>query len=225
MAEPGSREPFPEPSVVDHVDSGLRALVSIVPGVGGPAAKLLDVVISPLLERRRVEWFNHLADRLERLERAVKGLTVESLKDDENFITAVTTASLIALRNHNEEKLAALQNAVVNVALRTEPNLELQAVFLSLVDYLSPLHMRLLLFFRDPGAFVEASARGTVGAVTTRDIALRVLPDIPPDAYDLLCRDLENRGLIHLPTEFTVGLTDEGPTELGHRFLRFINEQ
>lgn len=109
--------------------------------------------------------------------------------------------------------------------METEPDAELQSVFLNLVDYLTPLHMRVLFFFEAPRAFVESSAGGAVGAVTTRDIALRVLPDVPPDAYDWLCRDLENRGLIHLPTEFTVGLTDERPTELGHRFLRFISEQ
>ena len=225
MAEADSREPFPEPSMVDHADAVARILLSLVPEVGGPAAKLLDLVIAPPLQRRRVDWFNHLADRLTRLEQAVEGFTVESLTDNEEFITAVLTASQIALRSHNQEKLAALRNAVVNVALETEPDAELQSVFLNLVDYLTPLHMRVLSFFEAPRAFVEGSAGGAVGAVTTRDIALRVLPDVPPDAYDWLCRDLENRGLIHLPTEFTIGLTDERPTEFGHRFLRFISEQ
>ena len=130
---------------------------------------------------------------------------------------------MIAIRNHDEEKLAALQNAVVNVALRTEADQELQAVFLSLVDYLTPLLMRLLRFFEQPRAFVARSRRDTSGARTTREIALRVLPDLPPEAYDLLCRDLETRGLVQLRSEPTIGLTDERPTELGKRFLSFIS--
>ena len=225
VTEADSRAPFPERSALDHADSAARALVSVIPGVGGPTAKLLDIVIAPPLEQRRRDWFRGLADRLDRLERKVERISVESLRDEEAFITAVTTASTIAIRNHDEEKLAALQNAVVNVALRTEPDVEIQAVFLSLVDYLTPLHMQLLRFFEHPRAFVERSRRDTAGARTTREIALRVLPDLPAEAYDLLCRDLENRGLVQLPTEPTIGLTDERPTELGDRFLRFISRE
>ena len=225
MASTNSREPFPAPRAGDYADSAARALISAIPGLGGPATQLIATVITPPLEQRRADWLNDLADRLERLEQPVEGFTVQSLADNEEFVTAVTTASQIALRNHNPEKLAALRNAVANVALRTEPDGELQSVFLSVLDYLTPLHMRVLFFFNAPRAFVESSGRETAGAVTTRDIALRVLPDIPPDAYDWLCRDLENRGLIHLPADFTVGLTDERSTELGRRFLRFISEQ
>ena len=67
MAGADSREPFPEPSMVDHADSVARTLLSPVPDVGGPAAKLLDLVIALPLQRRRVIWSNHLADRLQRL--------------------------------------------------------------------------------------------------------------------------------------------------------------
>ena len=225
MAETDSRESFPAPSTVDRADSVARALVSLVPEAGGPAAKLIDLVIAPPLEIRRAEWFKDLAARLAGLEKQVEGFTVASLKDNEDFITAVTTASQLAIRNHDEEKLAALRNAVVNVALLTEPDVALQSVFLSLVDYLTPLHMRLLFFFEDPQALVENSGAVTPGNWTTRDIALRHVPSIPPDAYDLLCGDLENRGLIDLPKLPTLGLTDERTTGLGDRFLRFISEQ
>ena len=223
MAEADGRDPFPEPSVVDHADSVGRALLSFVPAVGGPAAKLLDLVLAPPLQRRRTSWFNHLAARLAQLEETVEGFTAESLTESEEFVTAVWTASQIALRNHDEKKLEALRNAVTSVALQTEPDANLQSVFLNLVDNLTPLHLRLLSFFEDPRAFVEQSGKETAGAVTTRDIALRVLPEVPAEAYDSLCRDLDNRGLVQLPSEFTVGLTDERPTELGHRFLRFIS--
>ena len=223
MARSDSREPFPQPSAIDHVDAAARTLVSLVPAFGGPAIRLLDLVLAPPYQRRRANWFNQLAARLDRLEQAVEGLTVESLRDDEDFITAVNSATLIALRNHNEEKLTALQNAVVNVALRTESDPELQSVFLSLVDYLTPSHMRLLRFFQDTRVFPESSRLSP--GLTTRDVVLGLFPDMPPAAYDLLCRDLENRGLISLPRPPGLGVTDERTTELGDRFLRFINEQ
>ena len=225
MADTEGREPFPQPSPLDRGHDAARALLSSLPGLGGPAATLLTLVLSPPLERRRTGWLNGLADRLARLEHTVEGLSLESLRDDENFITAATTATLIALRNHKAEKLEALQNAVVNVARGTESDTDLQAVFLSLVDYLTPLHMRLLRFFQDPRAFDAKRWELPTPGITTHDIVLAALPEIPPSAYDLLCGDLENRGLISLPRPPGFGLTDERTTALGERFLRFISEQ
>ncbi len=224
MAGTDSREPFPEPTARDLAEAVVRTSLSLVAVVGGPANRVLDLAIVPAYERRRADWFRRLDDRLKCLEQAVEGLTVESLRDDDDFISAVTTATLIGLRTHDEEKLAALQNAVVNVALGRESAPNLQSVFLSLVDYLTPLHMRLLRFFQDPRVFGETPGRLSSG-LTTRDIVLAALPDIPPTAYDLLSGDLESRGLIARPKTPGIGLTSEQTTELGARFLRFISEQ
>ena len=223
VADAESPEAFPQPSPADRGHDVVRALLSSLPGLGGPAATLLAVVLSPPLEQRKADWFNGLAERLDRLEHTVEGLSLEKLRDDENFITAATTATLIALRNHRGEKLEALQNAVINVARETESDADLQAVFLSLVDYLTPLHMRLLRFFQDPGALGARRWQASILS-STRDIVLAALPEIPPSAYDLLCKDLENRGLISFPVTPGLGLTDERTTALGNRFLRFINE-
>ena len=226
MADAQSRESFPQPRAVDRADSAVRTLLTSIPGLGAPAAQLLATVITPRLDKRRVDWLNEVANDLGRLERTVAGFRVGSLVEDDEFITAVTTAGQIAIRNHREEQLTALKNAVVSVALRTEPDAERQSVFLSLLDYLTPAHIRLLRFFQDPRGFLARSGRGSVGAVpdTTRDIVLRVLPSIPPDAYDLLRQDLENRGLVDFPAPPTLGLTDERTTAFGEAFLRFISE-
>lgn len=225
VADTASRGPFPRPSAPDRGHAVATALLSSLPGLGGSAATLLGQVLSPPLERRRVEWFNGLADRLARLEHAVEGLSVEGLRDDEDFITAATTATQIALRNHRGEKLEALQNAVVNVARGAEPDTDLQALFLSLLDYLTPLHMRLLRFFQDPEAFGAQRWRQYSIGSSVRDIVLDAMPEVPPGAYDLLCRDLENRGLITLLRPPKFALTEERTTGLGERFLRFIDEQ
>lgn len=227
MADAGGEDIYPEPLKVDRADSVARALVSFIPGAGGPAATLVDLVITPPLERRREEWFNRVGARIVALEDEVEGFAVAALVEDEMFITAVTTASQIAVRNHSEEKLTALKNAVVSVALRTEPDVERQAVFLSLLDYLTPSHIRLLRFFQDPRGFLAQSGRGPRGAIgeTTRDIVLEHVPGIPPDAYGLLCQDLDNRDLVDFPKPPTLGLTDERTTWFGDAFLRFISEQ
>ena len=90
----------------------VKAVASTVPVLGGLAAGLMDVVIGPQIERRRIDWLNS-QDRLKRLEERIDGFQVAHLADDPPT-SAMLQAGVLALRNHNEEKLAALRNAVLN---------------------------------------------------------------------------------------------------------------
>ena len=109
MADAGNRQSVPEPSAGDRVHSVARVAIAQLPILGGPASELFANVVTPPLERRRVDWMNDVADRLDRLEQTVDGFSVASLTEDDDFVTAITTASQIAIRNHREEKLGALE--------------------------------------------------------------------------------------------------------------------
>ena len=47
-------------------------------------------------------------------------LTVEILEQDEKFISISMQATQIALRNHQEEKIEALKNCVINSVIQTD---------------------------------------------------------------------------------------------------------
>jgi hypothetical protein len=59
-------------------------------------------------------------------------------------------AAQAAIRTHDQEKLDALRNAVLNTALGKEPDKDRQAIFLSLLDRLQPAHLRILKTFQHP---------------------------------------------------------------------------
>lgn len=224
MTEADSRQPFPtERDVGDALHATARAAVSAVPVLG--TSDLISLVIQPPLERRRTTWLNDLAARLSDLEQKVEGFSLASLKDSPDFITAVTTASQIAIRNHSEEKLAALKNAVVNVALEKELENELYQVFLSLVDALTPLHLRILVVCRD-----AAALRKEVGGsfVDMRTIIEQAIPGLPQDVLRQVARDLYNRDLIQndrLHVAMSVeSMARKLTTDFGDRLLRFISE-
>ena len=61
------------------------------------------------------------------------------------FTTVLMTASQIALRNHKEVKLDALRAAVLNAALDSKMEDELQLMFLNLVDSFTVYHLKILM--------------------------------------------------------------------------------
>ena len=220
-----SREPYPESGPTARVASVVPVLTSAIPMLGGPASQLVSMVLALPLERRRAAWLNDVAERLAELEQRFEEFTVEALVHDEEFITAMASATLIALRNHDAEKLAALRNAVVNVALKREADAELQSIFLAFVDTLTPLHIQLLVMFRDKPDFQEDPLEGTDRIPVPEEYVRELLPHLPPNTYDLLCLDLENRKLVVGSQEFVMGGIPGSLTELGRKFLEFISEQ
>ena len=228
MAEVDSRQPFPERGAEDVSRSAMRAmLTTAVPGLSALAVELFDWVITPPLERRRTDWLNDLAARLDDLAQKIDGFSVSSLIDSPEFITAVTTASQIAIRNHSEEKIAALRNAAVNVALGEEIENELYLVLLALVDTLTPLHLRVLAACRDAPVLKQGVGR-TDGWVDMRTIIEQAVPGIPLDVLRQIARDLHNSDLIdtdQLHVAMSIAsMATKHTTDFGDRFLKFITE-
>jgi hypothetical protein len=69
-----------------------------------------------------------VAETIRKLEQE-KGVKLEDLQHNESFITTVMQATQMAVRNHEQEKLGALRNAIVNSALPHAPDDSLQQMF------------------------------------------------------------------------------------------------
>jgi hypothetical protein len=163
------------------------------------------------------------------------GPTPEELVNSEPFTTAVLHATQIALRTHQHEKLQALRNAVLNVAAGTAPGDDLQMLFLDAIDALTPSHLRLLAFLKDPRAWLLAhdSALSKANGALTSSVKAVVERAIPEWAnqrqfYGLLFDNLAARGLVQgtsavIDTSMTLdGALASRTTDLGKQFLAFI---
>jgi len=98
----------PKRSKGDAAHAVAKAGLSAVSIVGGPAAELFQYVVQPPLEKRREEWMNQVGKKLQELE--ARGVSIEDLQNNEQFISAVMYASQLALRTHQTAKLEALRN-------------------------------------------------------------------------------------------------------------------
>ena len=153
-----------------------------------------------------------------------------SLSADEEWIDAVLAATLVALRNRRDEKWPALKSALAHIALRDEPDQDLNSMFLNLIDVLTPSHLRVLHMLQSTRAF--AASQGTTVPLTIdrsfHHVVARLLPDVPLDLYSLLSADLESRGLLTTGPAAVAASSDPVDqrltTPLGDKFLSFIGD-
>lgn len=212
----------PKPTKGDTAHALAKAGLSAIPVVGGPAVELFQHLVQPPLERRRNEWMTQVGEKLQELE--AKGLNLQDLQNNEQFITAVMQASTAALRTHKAEKLAALRNAVLHIAKGQGPEETIQHLLLSFIDEFSEMHLRVLAFARAPKPSTSLSAGGLSHVLEDNIPALRGQRTL----YDQLWKDLYLRGLINTESLHVMmtgnGLGQSRTSPLGETLLNFIAE-
>jgi hypothetical protein len=211
----------PQRSKGDVAHAIVTAGLSAVPMVGGPAVELFQYLVQPPLDKRREAWMKQVGEKLQQLEK--KGFDLDKLLDNEPFISALMQASQAALRTHKAEKLAALRNAVLNIATGQAPEETVQYLLLSFVDQLSEMHLRIIKVFYAPEAPPGLSIGG-LGNVLEHNI-----PELrgQRELYDQLWRDLYSRGLVNTDglhvTMSGNGLIQRRTTGLGEALLKLIS--
>ncbi|MGD0886271.1 MAG: hypothetical protein ABSA46_15615 [Thermodesulfovibrionales bacterium] len=217
-----NQQQMPKRTMGDAAHALAKAGLSAIPVVGGPAVELFQYVVQPPIEKRRQAWMVQVGEKLQELE--AQGLRLEDLQENEQFVTAVMHASQLALRTHQSSKLAALRNAIVNVAKGQAPDEALQHLFLDYVDSLTELHLRILKVFHAPSPPPGMSIGGLSNVIEHNIPELRGRREL----YDQLWKDIYSRGLVNTDglhvTMSGNGLIQKRTTDLGDTFLRFISE-
>jgi hypothetical protein len=212
----------PRSSKGDVVHAIVKAGLSAVPMVGGPAVELFQYIVQPPLDKRRAAWMADVGEKLQELE--AKGLDLAKLQENDQFISAVMQASQAALRTHKTQKLAALRNAILNIAWGQAPDDTIQHLLLSFVDEFSEMHLRILKVFSAPEP-PPGMSTGGLGNVLEHNI-----PELRGrrELYDQLWKDLYNRGLVNTGglhmTLSGRGLAQRCTTGLGEALLQLIAE-
>ncbi len=208
-----------------------KAVLSVVPAARGPLVALFENIFTAPLNKRRQQWFEEMASVITDIQERLDGMTPEQLSQNEMFITAALQASQIAIRNHKEEKIEALRNALFNSVQPTAPSEDKQLIFFKLIDDLTPWHLRLLGLLNDPAKWMEKNGVRNpgwgMGGVST--VIEHCLPDLrgARDFCDQLVRDLQAGGLVHQGSFLHVTMTGAGmleshTSEMGKEFISFI---
>lgn len=146
-----SKHPLPsEATLEDYRFALIKGTLSALPLVGGALAEVMGLLLITPLAGRRDEFWEDMARRLLYLEGKVEGFKFEDLGNNEQFVSAMIQATQSAAKTHLKEKLEALRNVVLNVALGKAPDSDRQQQFLMLVDRFSETHLAVLKFLSDP---------------------------------------------------------------------------
>jgi hypothetical protein len=213
-----------------EVAAGLaRAGVSLIPLAGSPLAELVDLFLQPMIHRRRDRWLGHLASAVDELR--ANAVDARTLVDNDLVTTVIVNATAAAARTHEEEKLRALRNAVVNSALALGPDEHTQMMFVRIVDEFTALHLQLLAYLRDPAGWFAAHGIARVDShMGSRSQLLEVaFAELRgrADFYRQLLNELGARGLCQpsMLSGMVSGhaMWDPATTPLGNAFLDFIS--
>jgi hypothetical protein len=227
----GGRYTQPKRSGGDLAHAGARAILGAIPYAGQAAIEFLNVIMLPPLERRRAAWYEEIGRRLRELDE--KGvITYEDLADNEPFISTVMQATQAAMRNHQEEKLETLRNAVLNAALPCPPDESMQQMYLTWVEDLTVWHLRLMCLLSAPRDWFQRNNVKPPVFYQTSSVA-KVIEHAFPDLAsnrpltEHLMRDLHSRGLLNV-REMNLAMSADGAmhghaTPIGGSFFRFIS--
>lgn len=221
-----------ELSIGDYAHAGVRAGLSTAPFLGGPLAEFFSIVIAPPLEKRRTAWMVEIFFRLKKLEEKVEGFKIENLAQNAVFISTLLYATQAAMRTHQDEKLAALRNMVINSAIMPSVDENLQLMFLNLVDRYTRWHLIILHFLDDPREYGKRNSisypNWSMGGTAT--VLEYAIPDIKGQRkfYDQIVKELFSDGLLNSDTFMHTTMTDQGmfasrTTDMGKQFLAFIS--
>jgi hypothetical protein len=179
---------IPKGTTADAAHALLKGALSGIPVAGGILAEFFSLVLTP------------------------------QLGDNPAFITTVMHATQVALRTHQQEKLDALRNAVMNAATGNTPEEDLQSLFLTFIEEFTPTHLRILNLIRD----------------RTSSANLPLLRNLieQKEMTDQMVLGLARNGLLHDSRPYAARGRDTGESlltfswtvsRLGEQFLAFIS--
>ena len=201
-----------------------------LPGMGSIAGELYSKILKPPLAKRTEQFLISLNEGIENLEREFENFNFQDLSKRPYFISGFMQAFQIALRNHQEEKLNALRNAIINIDKPSFPEDDVFLMFINWIDTFTPWHLRILKYLDDiqfDDKVEEDSAMHVVDRVINNFAELR-----NERAFtNQIIRELDDRGLILKDIDPQTPLEGVGDTykvqkgyttHMGTQFLKFI---
>jgi hypothetical protein len=205
------------------------AVVGLVPG----AAEILSLLFASPIEQRRTRLLYAIVEKIKFLEEN-RGISVDELRNNEEFIDAVLQVMSYSFRTSEEEKIKAFQNAIANIGLHISPEKTICQIFLTLIDRFTPLHLRVLDFYNNPREWFLKNGKTLPKFEGSASIVNSFLSAFPEhdkkfDLIYLIWSDLQNNALVERHVELRQAVPSDGlisprSTSLGRLFIDFISE-
>lgn len=202
-----------------------KATLSTAPFCGGIASLISDYI--PSARFQRLEKFaQQIADDLLELSSRVNETYIQT--DDFAYLFEKSFRGVA--ENHNPEKINSFRGILINSAVRDDYSEEEKEYFITLVNTLSALHIRMLRFMAQPNQYLSDSGipeGQIVGGFS--DFFPVAIPGVSLSVIESAFGDLYQYGLISTDkTIFRTMTAGQGlhllgnrVSDFGHRFIQF----
>lgn len=210
------------------VERAAEAGLNFVPVVGSALAIAFVTALNWKLNQRRDEWLEGLAEAVQELGERVDGIEIGELAENPMFVDAVVAATRTVEHTHQQDKLGALRNAVLNSALPGAPDADSQAILFNMLDRFTGSHLRLLTMWDDPPKWFQVHGI-TPAYGTTRTQTVEVgLPELRGRQHFYLqfADELKSAGLMTASLTGMVSptaLMDRLTSRLGRQLVEFVS--
>jgi len=209
----------------------VKGALGTIPVLGAPAAEIFGLIVSPPLEKRRIEWMNEIAEKLKELENSNR-INIAELANDEHFIDVVLQSTTFALRTSQKEKKEAFKNAILNTAVKYPIDETKAQIFLNQLDKLTYWHIIILQFLKCPSDWL-VEIKKTLSISTMMNFLSfikEVFPELKneDELIEIIWNDLKIAGFHNstdLNTLMSAGAWFDAKsrtTEFGNDFLDYI---
>lgn len=221
-------EKYPvETPATDLVVGSTKAVISMIPIAGSPLIEILNMIVTPSLQKRRDKWFEELGEKLTKLESSGY-LSLEDLQENDIFIDISMKTTELALKTSQSEKLEALRNALLNSANTDSFDISLQQIFLSYIDTFTVWHIKLLKLFDNPQEYELKLQNLSMGGLN--NLIYAAYPELTSkdEFVRQVFKDLYSKGLLNtesLGATITLqGILSRRTTAMGQDFIKYISE-
>lgn len=221
-------------TVGDYVHTGTKFFISNVFPCGGILSEIFDFLVSTPLEKRKEEWLIELNNGVQRLQETVEDFKLENLIENELFQTIVLDATHTALKTHQQLKRQALCNACINSAKGINISEDKQLIFIKIIDQLTDMDIKLLLFLYNPDSFLPELDEGNeeirYGNRAFNEIT-NIYPDLEGEESLLVSRmhHLIGLGIMKDSSKQidnrSLGDIYDLMTDLGREFMEYISKE
>lgn len=181
--------------------NAIKALISSIPTVGSLTVGLWESRIpSPAMERLYI-FLEDLAPEFDKLKSKIELVDFESPA----FQTVLISVYQIVIRTHQEQKLQALRNIVLNSSIPSTLEDNVLEIFLNWINGFTPLHISTLKCLHYMSGYTEEQVKVHFPMLEKNKVI-----------YNHVLKDLEDKGLISLKENYIT--TQEYDNHIPQRF-------
>lgn len=230
----------PHKETKDHLYWFAKQVINIIP-CGSILSEILSEYLPSSFERRKEKWFREVANRLDELIEKDNNF-IDSLKNNEEFISLLLETTQKALRTHLDEKINLYARILKNSIL-IDVSYYLKSIFIRYIEELHPVQILFMDYiYSNKDKLFQLDSFSDYYYLFEKE---NKVIDLTIDNMWFFLMDLEKRGLIYVsdnlnPPELKVAKTFESYNvkcenpildqpyisinELGIKFLQMIKE-